>query len=108
VKVDRSNVAATVTRTTPSAESAARYAFTIRLDEKAGVATRLTRFKLNGDDFTDSLASWFGSTAIPAKGSIQAALATDYPYPPGPQIFEFWGTDDATGRTWYTTTTVTF
>ena len=85
-----------------------RYSFQLRLDEKAGFATRLTAVKLNGYDFSASIADWFGTDLIPAKGSLEADLSTDFPFVPGPQYFEFWGVDVVSGQRWYVTAIATF
>jgi len=107
VKADRSSVTATVTPNPVTGRLATpRYSFTVRLQETAGFATTVTGVKLNGYEF--NLLDWFGSDRIGAKGSLEAQLSTDFPFAPGLQFFEFWGVDEATGRTWYTTATATF
>jgi hypothetical protein len=102
VKVDRSNVVATVT------PGMAAYTFKLKLEEKNGMATKLTAVKLDGRDFSSSIAGWFGTATIPARGALEADLRTDYPYGGGEHVFEFWGSDEASGRKWYTTANVTF
>jgi hypothetical protein len=102
VRVDRSSVVATAT---PGAE---KYTFKLKLEEKNGLATKVTAVKLDGHDFSASLADWFGTTLIPAKSALQADLRTDFAYSSGEHLFEFWGVDEATGRRWYTTATIVF
>ncbi len=63
---------------------------------------------LDGFDFTASVAGWFGTTVIPARGALAADLTTDFAWGPGEHYFEFRGVDEAGGRPWYATTTVTF
>jgi hypothetical protein len=109
VRADRSNVVATVTPNPVLSQPASpRYSFKLRLEEKAGFATRLTAVKLNGYDLSASITDWFGTNLIPAKGKLEADLSTDFPFTPGPQYFEFWGVDEAGGQHWYTTTIGTF
>jgi hypothetical protein len=102
MKVDRSNVVAAATK------GSAAYSFKLKLEERNGFATRLTAVKLDGRDFSTSIIDWFGTAAIPAKGALEADLRTDFPYGPGEHVFEFWGIDEASGRRWYTTASVTF
>jgi hypothetical protein len=102
VRVDRSSVVATAAR------GPVAYSFHLKLEEKNGFATRLTAVKLDGRDFSSSISGWFGTAAIPARGAIEADLRTDYPYALGDHVFEFWGTDEATGRKWYTTADIVF
>jgi hypothetical protein len=77
------------------------------LTETAGSATTVTGARINGVDYSASVAGWFGGAHLNAKASlsdvIQASgLAT------GNQTFEFWGVDDGSGTTWYRTLTVNF
>jgi hypothetical protein len=104
VAVDRSKVAATVTPISGTAESS----FRLRLQETAGLATRVTTVKVNGVDYSPSLSDWFGTTLIPAKGTLEAQLSANFIFSSGLQFFEFRGTDETTGRKWYITATATF
>ena len=89
-------------------QSGAVRSFQIRLAETGGAATRLSALKFNGQDYSSSIADWFGTDRIPANGAIVAPLSTAGTYPRGDQYFEFWGVDDASGQPWYRVTTVTF
>jgi len=84
------------------------WSFQIRLIETAGVATHLTAMKFNGTDFTSSLAGWFGTAKIGANAAVVAPLTGTGLFPAGDQYFEFWGTDDVSGVSWYRVATVTF
>jgi len=109
VRLERSNVVATVTPNPALSQPASPlYSFKLRLEEKAGFATRLTSVKLNGYDFSRSILDWFGTDLIPAKGALEADLSTDFPFVPGPQYFEFWGVDVTSGQHWYITAIATF
>jgi hypothetical protein len=107
VKVSESNVVATVAPN-PVVQSGGQWGFQIRLLETAGVATHITAAKFNGTDYTSSVATWFGGTAIGAGGPIVAPLTGTGRFPAGDQYFEFWGVDDASGTPWYRTAIVTF
>jgi hypothetical protein len=107
VKVDQSNVVATITPS-PVDQSAGQWAFQIRLAETAGVATRITAAKFNGADYTSSIGAWFGATRIGANAAVVAPLTGAGRFPVGDQYFEFWGVDDANGQPWYRTAVVTF
>ena len=65
------------------------------------MATRLTALKFNGEDFSSSIAAWFGTDRIAANGAIVAPLTAAGNYPRGDLYFEFWGIDDASGQPWY-------
>jgi hypothetical protein len=107
VKVDQSNVVATVSPT-PVVQNGGMWSFQIRLLETAGVATHLTGLKFNGADYTSSIADWFGTANLGANGALTAPLSGAGRFPAGDQYFEFWGIDDVSGQTWYRTATVTF
>jgi hypothetical protein len=107
VKMDQSNVVATISPN-PVVQSGGQWSFQIRLLETAGVSTHLTALKFNGQDYTSSIGTWFGTVSIAANGALVAPLSGAGLFPAGPQYFEFWGIDDASGATWYRTAVVTF
>jgi hypothetical protein len=107
VAEDDSNVVATISPN-PVVQNGGQWSFQITLAETAGVATHVTAAKFNGVDYTSSVAGWFGTTAIPASGTIVAPLTGSGRFPAGSQYFEFWGVDDASGSPWYRTAVVTF
>jgi hypothetical protein len=107
VKVDQSNVVASITPN-PVVQNGGQWAFQIKLQETAGMATHVTAAKFNGTDYSSSIATWFGQTAIAASSSIIAPLTGAGLFPAGDQYFEFWGVDDASGQSWYRTAVVTF
>jgi hypothetical protein len=107
VKVDQSNVVATITPN-PVVHNGGQWSFQINLAETAGVATHVTAAKFNGNDYTSRVAAWFGQTAIAASGTIVAPLRGAGFFPAGDQYFEFWDIDDASGQPWYCTAVVTF
>ena len=77
--------------------------FSVVLAEKAGVATTLTGFTINGT--AQNLALW-SSTKISPKGTISASLAGSVT-PPVNRVFVFSGTD-GDGTTWTQQLTVPF
>jgi len=92
----------------PVIQSGGLWNFTVTLAETAGVGTTLTAVKVNGADYSSSIAGWFGSNHIDANGQISAPLSATGRFPPGDQYFEFFGVDDGSGQTWYRTATVSF
>jgi hypothetical protein len=85
-----------------------RWVFQVRLDEQAGAGTRLASLKINGRDYSQSIAGFFGSTHLDAYGSLQAGLHASGAFAQGDQYFEFTGLDDASGQTWYRSATIRF
>lgn len=77
----------------------ATFSFTVQLQETAGVSTTLTGFTFDGMSFANSLASFFGSTALPAHGTLTANLqAGNIPVPSSlPMLFTG---RDASGAVW--------
>ena len=73
----------------------------MRLAETGGVATRVAGMKINGTDYSSSVKTWFGTDRIAANGAIEAPLQAPGSFPAGIQFLEFWGTDEASGQTWY-------
>ena len=73
--------------------------YSITLTETAGVATTLTGFTIGGTSYTASIASFFGTGTIPARGSIVAHLGTKGLTPPVSLVFAFTGAD-ANARSW--------
>ncbi|MBS1857503.1 MAG: hypothetical protein JST11_19200 [Acidobacteria bacterium] len=107
VKVEQSNVAASIAPN-PVVQNGGLWSFQIKLNETAGVATRLTAIKFNGADYSANIAGWFGNARIEGNGSITAPLSGTGLFPAGDQYFEFWGVDEASGTPWYRVATVTF
>ena len=106
VAAPQSNVTAWVN---PAAVPAVNgvWSFQLQLAETAGVATTLTALHINGADYSANIASWFGANSIPAKGSLQAQLQASG-VNGGPQYFEFWGVDPASGQEWYRVASASF
>jgi hypothetical protein len=102
--VDQSNVAASISPS-PVYQSGGLWSFAIQLAETAGAATRVTTLRLNGTDYSAYIPAWFGTNHIAANGVIEAPLKAAG-LAPGDQYFEFEGTDDASGQTWYRVATV--
>jgi uncharacterized protein (TIGR03437 family) len=81
--------------------------YTVRLAEIAGVATTLTGFSIDGADYSASIASFFGSTAIPAHGTLSAAMRSMGLKVPANRVFLFSG-KDSSGAAWSQQITVSF
>jgi uncharacterized protein (TIGR03437 family) len=88
----------------PVTEILSLWPYDVRLTEKAGVATKLTGFTING---VNQNLNAFGTTTIPANGSISASLAAQNIVPPLNRTFHFTGVD-ANGATWAQDITVPF
>jgi subtilase family serine protease len=77
----------------------ATFAFTIQLNETAGVGTTVTGFTFGGVSYAGSIAGFFGSATLPAHGTLSASLqAANIPVPSS-QTMVFAGRD-ASGATW--------
>lgn len=100
----------------PVPQAGSSWPYSITLTEKAGVATKLTGFTVNGVDNGSSISS-FMNGAVPANGNIPAGgsiwltnLAgntVSVPRTPFDRTFVFTG-QDAGGTTWSRSVTVTF
>ena len=78
--------------------SGSSWQFKLRLSEEAGIATRLTGLTIDGRSFDP--AAVFGTTSIPARGSINSgAIRLSQVAVPKNVVFRFTGTDLG-GRTW--------
>ncbi len=73
--------------------------FTVSLNEIAGVATTLTDFTFFGTSYASQISSFFGTSAIPAHGTISAALGATVNTIPSTGVLGFSGRD-ASGATW--------
>ncbi len=87
----------------PVYQSGTGWPYSVTLTEKAGTATTLTGFTVNG--VTQNL-TFFTNTDIPANGKISDSLVGTV-VPPLDRVFRFTGRD-ASGQTWTTQMTVSF
>ncbi len=81
--------------------------FTVTLTEVAGASTTLTGFTFNGQDFSSSITNFFGSSAIPANGTLTAVLEDGGLTVPAQVVMGFSGMDPG-GRQWNQQITVPF
>ncbi len=88
----------------PVAQTLSGWPYTVQLREKAGVATKLTSFTVNGA--AQNLSFWT-STSLTANGTISATLLGNLTVVPANRIFVFSGVDDS-GATWTQQITVPF
>jgi uncharacterized protein (TIGR03437 family) len=98
------SMAVPVVSPNPVNQSVNEWPYTVALVEKAGVATKLTGFTINGE--AQSLEYW-SSTNLPAHGTIAASLFASGLTPPLIRDFHFTGVD-ANGATWTRDLNVTF
>jgi len=73
--------------------------FTVTLTETAGVAATLTGFTFGGTDYSSSISSFFGSTALAGNGTLEAALRAKIASVPSTLVLGFSGVD-ADGNNW--------
>ena len=73
--------------------------YTIRLTEVAGVSTTLTGFSIDGNDYSSSIADFFGTASIPANGTLSTELEVGGLTVPVTRVYVFSG-KDANGRQW--------
>jgi uncharacterized protein (TIGR03437 family) len=81
--------------------------YVLTLTEKAGVATKVTGFTINGQDNTASIVADFGTANIPAHGTIAASLSGNITTVPLNRTFVLSGVDGS-GQTWSQQITVPF
>jgi uncharacterized protein (TIGR03437 family) len=81
--------------------------YSITLTEVAGAATTLTGFTIDGTDYSGSIATFFGTSAIAADGKLSASLRAMGLTVPDNRVFSFTG-KDAGGRVWTQQLTVQF
>jgi hypothetical protein len=91
----------------PSCATDHPYGQTLNLQELNGVAVKLTKFVAGGSDYTDRIASWFGSATLPASGTLHAKLCWQLTTVPVTLAYEIDGVDGS-GRQVQATTTVEF
>src|SRR5262249_21290936 len=78
------------------------------LTEKGGTPTTLTSLTIDGEDYSDHLADFFGTTNLPANGTLTAALgASGFDTLPADIVFAFSGVDPD-GDKWTQKLTITF
>lgn len=108
VSYDQSRIVVTATPNPVAQDAGGVWTVNLNLQEKNGVETQITQFRINGQDYTSSLVRFFGSAKIPASGSLNGAVKTTGLTVPVDGFFEFFGQDPATKRTWYQIVTVRF
>jgi subtilase family serine protease len=85
----------------------ATFFFTIQLQETAGVATTVNGFTFDGISFAGSIGSLFGSTKLPAHGTLTAKVSAGNIPAPSTGVLVFTGRD-ASGAVWSQQITVPF
>ena len=95
-----------VYQTAPDANGAT-FSFNIQLKETAGVATSLTGMTVGGISYASSITNFFGTTVLPAKGTLSAGLKAANIAVPSTQLMVFTGRD-ASGALWTQKVSVSF
>jgi subtilase family serine protease len=75
------------------------FSFTIQLSEVAGVDTTVTGFTFGSVSYAASIAKFFGSTVLPAHGTLSSNLKAMNIAVPSTVVMVFTGRD-ASGATW--------
>jgi len=88
----------------PVPKAGSVWPYTVTLAEKAGVATKLTGFTIDG---VTNPVSFFGSGSIPANGRVSSSLAGSGLSVPVVRTFVLTGAD-ADGKAWTQTITANF
>ncbi len=81
--------------------------YSITLSNPSSVATTLTGFIIGSANESSRIAAFFGTSTIPAKGSISASVISTGLTPPASQVFKFSGADPG-GATWTQSLPVSF
>ncbi len=89
----------------PVTQAGSSWPYTVSITEKGGVAATITSFTVNGVNQT--LPGGFGTTSLPANGTLSASLVGSNLVVPLNRIFRFTGTD-ANGQSWSNEITVPF
>ncbi|MFN0166501.1 MAG: trypsin-like peptidase domain-containing protein [Bryobacteraceae bacterium] len=76
-----------------------KWFFDIRLQERAGVESRLTLFRYDGTDYSSRIVEFFGSNRIPALGTLSASLRVRDIAVPREAVIDLAGLDSS-GQTW--------
>jgi uncharacterized protein (TIGR03437 family) len=97
------NVQYTFTPSTVNQSPDGKWYYSVALQENGGVGVTFTKLIWNGIDYTSSIASWFGSTRLAAKGQLLGNfIATCGCNPPWDATWQLTGNDDNghTGLSW--------
>lgn len=74
--------------------------YSLRVDETAGVAARITRMVIDGADRSADIVSFFGTDQLPAFGGVGVSLRARLPNLPRRRKIEVSGVSVANGRPW--------
>ncbi len=86
----------------------AAWSFQITLTETAGLATSLTSLHVLGADESARIPALFGSSTLPALGTLTAQLTLTGLQPPQTGLVEAAGADPSSGAPWSASESVTF
>jgi uncharacterized protein (TIGR03437 family) len=81
--------------------------YRLQLTDTGGLPSTVTEFFIDDTNSTDRISSLFGSTTLPAFGSLSAAMRGRITAPPSTHRFAFAGIDSA-GKTWRRQVTLQF
>jgi hypothetical protein len=107
MKIDTSTVTVSAIPN-PVSQNGTTWSLRLHLAESNGSPTRLTGLRIDGADYSEQIAAWFGSNRVAALGALDANINTSGLVTPVDKFFEFFGRDEGSGQTWYRTLTVTF
>jgi hypothetical protein len=97
---------AVVYKQTPDADGFAWH-YRIQLADIGGLSSAITELSIDGTDYTERISSMFGSSKVPAYGSLTAALRAKITSTPVDHTYTFGGID-AEGNAWKSQATIRF
>ncbi len=79
-----------------------KWSYNLTVTETGGVGVTLTKLTIGGQDYSASLASFFGSTRLAARAGVVVGIASSGFTPPFDLVWQITGNDDNghTGLTW--------
>lgn len=108
VLVYPSDVIVDAKATTLETNDNCRYRLDLALNERGGIATTLTTLRINGEDYTDLIGRWFGSTELGPRGALSTSLKVCWPGRLDSYRITIAGRDSGSGRTWSNSTLIDF
>jgi subtilase family serine protease len=81
--------------------------FALTITDVSGMSSTVTGLTVDGADYSSNIGSWFGSTTLPAYGTLTAGLRSNFDNVPESHVFAFSGVN-AKGAKWLQQVTVEF
>jgi subtilase family serine protease len=81
--------------------------FSLKITDVSGLSSTVTGFTIDGTDYSSSIASWFGSTTLPAYDTLATGIRSNFNNVPETHVFAFSGMN-ANGAKWVQQVAVEF